>query len=77
MSNPDTYYLRSEVSNSDLTELKNIILKYYPEQGNNHLLNAVLFDIFSCEEDLSSHCKIEDFLFVPVVRQLEKKKGII
>ncbi len=60
-----------------LTELKNIILKYYPEQGNNHLLNAVLFDIFSCEEDLSSHCKIEDFLFVPVVRQLEKKKGII
>lgn len=25
MSNPDTYYLRSEVSNSDLTELKNIL----------------------------------------------------
>ena len=28
MSNPDTYYLRSEVSNSDLTELKNIL---YPQ----------------------------------------------
>ena len=25
MNNPDTYYLRSEVSNSDLTELKNIL----------------------------------------------------
>lgn len=25
MSNPDAYYLRSEVSNSDLTELKNIL----------------------------------------------------
>lgn len=25
MSNPDSYYLRSEVSNSDLTELKNIL----------------------------------------------------
>ena len=25
MSNPDTYYSRSEVSNSDLTELKNIL----------------------------------------------------
>ena len=60
-----------------LVELKNIILKYYPEQGNNNLLNAVLIDIFSCEEDLASHCKIEDFLLVPVVRQLEKKKGIL
>ena len=60
-----------------LVEFKNIILKYYPERGNNDLLNAVLFDIFACEEDLSSHCKVEDFLFVPVVRQLEKKKGIL
>ena len=59
-----------------LVEFKNIILKYYPEKGNNNLLNAVLFDIFSCEEDLASHCMVEDFLFVPVVRQLEKEKGI-
>ncbi|WP_315084996.1 hypothetical protein [Bacteroides heparinolyticus] len=29
MSNPDSYYLRSEVSNSDLTELKNYL---YPRQ---------------------------------------------
>lgn len=59
-----------------LVEFKNIILKYYPEKGNNNLLNAVLFDIFSCEDDLASHCMVEDFLFVPVVRQLEKEKGI-
>ncbi len=55
-----------------LTELKNIIIKYYPVNGNNHLLNAVLFDIFSCEEDLSSHCRVENFLFVPAVRRIEK-----
>ena len=60
-----------------LVELKNIILKYYPERGNNNLLNAALFDIFSCEEDLASHCKVEDFLFVPVVRLLEKQKGVV
>lgn len=59
-----------------LTELKNIILRYYPEHGNNHLLHSVLFDIFACEEDLAFHNKVEDFLFVPVVRQLEKEKGI-
>ncbi len=62
---------------SKLTELKNIIIKYYPEKGNNHLLNAVLFDIFSCEKDLSSHCKVEDLLFVPAVRHLEKEREVL
>ncbi len=56
-----------------LTELKNILIKYYPARENNHLLNAVLFDIFSCEEDLASHCHVEDYLFVPAVRRLEKE----
>ena len=59
-----------------LSELKNIIIKYYPASQNNHLLNAVLFDIFTCEEDLALHCRIEDCLFVPTVRLLEKKCGL-
>lgn len=59
--------------NETLTELKNIIIKYYPSKGNNHLLNAALFDIFSCEQDLASHCRVEDYLFVPAVRKLEKE----
>ena len=56
-----------------LTELKNIIIKYYPAQSNNNLLNAVLFDIYSCEQDLATHCKVEDYMFVPAVRRLEKE----
>ena len=44
-----------------------------PTKGNNHLLNAVLFDIFSCEQDLASHCRVEDYLFVPAVLRLEKE----
>ncbi len=57
-----------------LNELKNIIIKYYPSKGCNNLLNAVLFDIFSCEKELKSHCKIEDYLFVPAVRNLVKQR---
>ena len=53
-----------------LNELKNIIVKYYPSNGCNNQLNAVLFDIFSCERELQSHCKIEDYLFVPAVKNL-------
>lgn len=56
-----------------LNELKNIIIKYYPSNGCSNLLNAVLFDIFSCEQELKSHCKIEDYLFVPAVMKIEKQ----
>lgn len=55
-----------------LAELKNIIIKYYPAGQNNNLLNSVLFDIYSCEQDLDSHCKIEDYMFVPMIMNLER-----
>ena len=64
---------RHDQIDATLTELKNIIIKYYPAKGNNHLLNAVLFDIISCEQDLASHCRVEDYLFVPAVLRLEKE----
>lgn len=56
-----------------LTELKNIIIKYYPEKENNNRLNSVLFDIFNCENDLASHCQVEDYMFVPAVAQIERR----
>lgn len=56
-----------------LTELKNIILKYYPQRKCNNLLNASLFDIFNCEADLRTHCRLEDLVFVPTVAKLEQK----
>ncbi len=56
-----------------LTELKNIIIKYYPAKAYNNLLNSVLFDIFSCEKELAMHCLLEDFLLVPAVLRFEKE----
>lgn len=55
-----------------LKELKDIIIRYYPEK-NNYLLTAVLLDIILCEQDLTSHCMIEDKLFVPAVRLIEQQ----
>ena len=55
-----------------LKELKDIVIRYYPER-NNYLLNAVLLDIILCEQDLTSHCMIEDKLFVPAVRHVEQQ----
>ena len=56
-----------------LTELKNIIIKYYPDNQKAYMMNAVLFDIFNSEKDLASHNDVEDYLFVPAVLQLEKE----
>lgn len=55
-----------------LKELKNILIKYCPDKANKNILNSALFDIYSCEEDLDSHCKVEDYLFVPAILKLEK-----
>ncbi len=55
-----------------LNELKDIIIRYYPEKEND-LLNSVLFDIINCEQDLDAHCRVEDRLFVPAVALLENE----
>ncbi len=58
-----------------MVELKNILLKYYPSKGSNHLLTEILFDIYACEQDLSSHNSVEDLLFVPAAKALEQKNA--
>lgn len=57
---------------SKLQELKDLIVRYYAEKSN-HLLTSALFDIITCEQDLTTHCQAEDDLFIPAVRDLEKK----
>ena len=79
----ENYNIKMFVSHHDhidekLTELKNSIIKYYPDSKKAYMMNAVLFDIFNCEKDLVSHNAVEDYLFVPAVLQLEEevKKNI-
>ena len=50
-----------------LKELKNIILKYCPAQANANLLNAALYDIYRCEDEITTHCQIEDHLLMPAL----------
>ena len=57
-----------------LNELKEIFVGHYQEKGNEDLLNAVLFDIITCEADISSHCKVEDTLLIPTVRKMMENR---
>ena len=56
-----------------LTELKNLIVKYYPEDEDNKLLMSALSDIFQVERSLAYHCAIEDDILLPTVQLLEKR----
>lgn len=53
-----------------LSELKDIIIKYYPAHSSNEL-NSVLYDIFVCAKDLEYHNRVEDKLLVPIIESLE------
>lgn len=55
-------------------ELKNIIIKYLPHDGLvNNKLTAILYDIYNNEQWLCNHSNVEDCIFVPAIRLLEKK----
>ena len=66
------FHKRHDQIDYKLAELKNILIKYYPGPSND-LLNSALFDIFSCEKDLASHCRLEDELFTPAILEIEEQ----
>ncbi len=57
-----------------LKELKNIIIKYLPSDGlHNNQLSATLYDIYNNEEWLNQHSLVEDEIFIPAIRNEERK----
>ncbi len=66
----DIYSEHHDKVAAKLSELKSIIIKYYSAKTTNEL-NNVLYDIFSCERDLSSHNDLEDYILVPAIKAYE------
>ena len=63
-----------------LTEIKNLIIKYYPSQSlsTNSLttqsLVSVMSDLWHTEQDFADHCAIEDDILRPVLQQSSAHK---
>lgn len=68
-----TYSDHHEAVSSKMHELKSLILKYCPADSDVNLLNDALYDIYRCEQELESHCLVEDCLMVPAIEKLENK----
>ena len=66
-----------------LTEIKNLIIKYYPSEENNkssiinhqssitYLLISVMSDLWHTEQDFADHCAIEDDILRPALTKQE------
>ena len=65
-----------------LTEIKNLIIKYYPSEENNHqssityLLISVMSDLWHTEHDFADHCAIEDDILRPTLVQSKDRSAL-
>ena len=70
----DTYSKHHGQTDGLLRELKSIIIKYLPSDGlHNNQLSACLYDIYNNEEWLSMHAEVEESIFIPAIRWLERR----
>lgn len=59
-----------------LSELKKLIIKYYPDNSGNSMMLSALYDLFLTEQDIATHCSIEDNMLIPAIKLLEKNNRI-
>ena len=70
----DTFSKHHESADKKLRELKLMIIKYLPSDTKlNNQLTATLYDIYNNEEWLQLHAQVEDSIFVPAIRRLERQ----
>lgn len=55
-----------------LNDLKNIIIKYLPEDYSSPIRFEILKDIYDVESDLQKHSLIENKILISLVEKLEK-----
>ena len=58
-----------------LNDLKNIIIKYLPEEHSSALRFEILNNIFTVENDLRKHSQIENKLLIPLVEIMERSNA--
>ena len=72
--NIEMFSKHHESTDKKLRELKLLIIKYLPANAHlNNKLTATLYDIYNNEEWLHQHAEVEDHIFTPAIRRLERQ----
>ena len=56
-----------------LSDLKSLLIKYFPTSNDRYIRIRLLNELMDFEEDLINHARIEDKVLIPIVEQLEQK----
>mgnify|MGYP004498372113 CR=1 FL=1 len=67
----ETFQKRHDQVELKMVELKSIFIKYYANSGNK--VNNMLHELFTCSEELLNHNSVEDYIFIPCVKELERR----
>ncbi|HPR33556.1 MAG TPA: hypothetical protein PLK12_15760 [Prolixibacteraceae bacterium] len=59
---------------SNLSDMKNLLLKHIPLNGDEILRRKLLFSLFELEADLTIHSLIEEAILIPLVKKLENDR---
>ena len=71
--NVETFSKHHEQTDKKLRELKLMIIKYLPADAHrNNQLTATLYDIYNNEDWLRQHAEVEDHIFTPAIKRLER-----
>ncbi|MFO7977817.1 MAG: hemerythrin domain-containing protein, partial [Bacteroidales bacterium] len=58
-----------------LSDLKNLLVKYFPCGSDRYLRMRILNELFDLEQDLTNHARLEDKVLIPVVKTLEQQNS--
>jgi len=67
----DSYEKEHSDIEAKLFDLKNILIKYLPTPNDSYLRNRILTELFTLEQDLSDHARIENIVLVPQITEME------
>ena len=71
--NIETFSKHHDSTDKKLRELKLMMIKYLPsDTHSNNKLTATLYDIYNNEEWLRQHAEVEDHIFTPAIKRLER-----
>jgi regulator of cell morphogenesis and NO signaling len=56
-----------------LNDLKNLLIKYLPQENDQAIRRKLLLELSELEYDLNIHSKIEDMILIPLVANMEEE----
>lgn len=72
----DEYKKHHDDIEDKLTDLRFLLIKFLPDNKDMSIRRQIIMSLSSLDDDLNVHARIENEIFIPLVEQIEKSKGL-